>query len=209
MKRTLLTIIAIVAVAFTASAQQKGENYLGLNLGYETSKQWSKVVIDATYFDEEQSVTAPGGDNFGIGLEYGYFVANNLLVKLNAYYGLDKLDEDVSHSLNVTPGLAYYVRLAKGFYYTPNISLGYIMSATKQTDDSFLKANGFAAELQPIAVEFRPTKHFAMSVSLGSLQYAYLTCATGDPDIIRTNIDIHGLNFSLLKSAQVGFKFYF
>ena len=42
MKRTLLTLVAIVAVALSASAQQQGEQTLGFNLGYNTGKTTTK-----------------------------------------------------------------------------------------------------------------------------------------------------------------------
>lgn len=207
MRKILLSLVAIAAVAISASAQQKGESYFGVNLGYETAKGWSKVTVHSAYIDDIEEVTL-GGDDFGFGLEYGYFVANNLLLKAHIGYGFDKLGEEISHSLNITPGLAYYVRLAKGFYYTPNISIGYGMSMNKQSDNSYLAANGFVAELQPLAVEFRPTERFAMTVSLASLQYAFLTSET---EMLNTpvSMDVQGLSFSLLTNAQVGFKLYF
>ena len=207
MRKILLSIVALVAVAFSVSAQQKGESYFGVNLGYETAKGWSKVTVHSAYIDDIEEVSL-GGDDFGFGLEYGYFVANNLLLKAHIGYGFDKAGEDISHSLNITPGLAYYVRLAKGFYYTPNILLGYGMSMTKQSDNSYLAANGLVAELQPLAVEFRPTSRFAMTVSLASLQYAFLSSET---EMLNTpvSMDVQGLSFSLLTNAQVGFKLYF
>ena len=207
MRKILLSIVAIAAVAFSVSAQQKGESYFGVNLGYETAKGWSKVTVHSAYIDNIEEVSL-GGDDFGFGLEYGYFVANNLLLKAHIGYGFDKAGEDISHSLNITPGLAYYVRLAKGFYYTPNISLGYGMSMTKQSDNSYLAANGLVAELQPLAVEFRPTSRFAMTVSLASVQYAFLSSET---EMLNTpvSMDVQGLSFSLLTNAQVGFKLYF
>lgn len=209
MRKILLSIVAIVAVAFSASAQQKGESYFGINLDYDTSKTWSKVTVHSAYVDDKDfEEVLPGGDNFGMGLEYGIFVADNLLLKAHIGYGFDKAGDDISHSLNITPGLAYYVRLAHGFYYTPNISVGYGMSMTKQSDNSYLAANGLVAEFQPLAVEFRPTERFAMTVSLSSLQYVFLTT---DTELLGTpaSMDVSALSFSLLKNAQVGFKFYF
>ena len=36
MKRILISIVALAALCFTAAAQQKGEQSLGLHLGYDT-----------------------------------------------------------------------------------------------------------------------------------------------------------------------------
>lgn len=206
MRKTLLTIIAVAALVFSASAQQKGEQYVGLNLDYNTGTSSLLVNINNRYDDKS---TSRAGDNLGAGIDYGYFVANNLLLKAHIGYGYEKQGLDISHSLNIAPGLAYYVKIANGFYYTPNISVAYAMSSTKQTDDSYLTLNGFGVELQPFAVEFRPTKRFAMNISLASLQYVYLMGKIDTGDLLDATIDINGFSFDLLANAQIGFKLYF
>lgn len=210
MKRVILSIVAILAMAFSASAQQKGEQYVGLNLGYETGKSTVEFHANSIYdIHWNEKVTERSGDDVGFGLEYGYFVANNLLVKAHVGYGFEKLDEDISHSFNITPGLAYYVRLANHFYYTPNLLVGYGLSSTKQTNDSYLTLHGLVAEVQPLAVEFRPAKRFAMTVSLASLQFVYLSGKLDAGEQLSTTVDTSGVAFSLLANAQVGFKLYF
>ena len=206
MRKTLLTIIAVAALAFSASAQQKGEQYVGLNLDYNTGTSSLLVNINNRYDDKS---TSRAGDNLGAGIDYGYFVANNLLLKAHIGYGYEKQGIDISHSLNIAPGLAYYVKIANGFYYTPNISVAYAMSSTKQTDDSYFTLNGFGVELQPFAVEFRPIKRFAMNISLASLPYVYLMGKIDTGDLLDATIDVNGFSFDLLANAQIGFKLYF
>ena len=210
MKRTLLTLVAIVAVALSASAQQQGEQTLGFNLGYNTGKTTTKIQVND---QKSNDATVPGGDNLSVGLEYGYFVIDNLRIGGRIDYGYTA-NGDKSHSLSIMPNVAYYVRLAADFYYTPNFSIGFGLGTTgksEYTDESFTMC-GLATELQPLAVEFRPTERFAMSVSLCSLQYAYLAESDSKTVLnqeITTKVSGSAFNFNLLANAQIGFKLYF
>ena len=212
MKRALFTFIAIVAVTFSASAQQEGEQTLGFNLGYNTGKTTTKVQVN-----NELSNTSSllGGDNLSAGIEYGYFAADKLRVGFQIGYGYTaNADDAKSHALTIMPNVAYYVRLAENFYYTPNFSIGFglgIIEHNEYSDDNFTM-HGLATELQPLAVEFRPTKRFAMSVSLCSLQYTFLSGSNSEKIFnteITTKVNNNVFNFSLLANAQIGFKLYF
>ena len=212
MKRALFTFIAIVAVTFSASAQQKGEQTLGFNLSYNTGKTTTKMQINN---ELSESVSILGGDNLSVGIEYGYFAADKLRVGFQIGYGYTaNADDAKSHALTIMPNVAYYVRLAENFYYTPNFSIGFGLGIIQNNDysgDNFTMC-GFATELQPFAVEFRPTKRFAMSVSLCSLQYALLTGSNSEEIFntkITTKVNTNTFNFDMLANAQVGFKLYF
>ena len=83
-------------------------------------------------------------------------------------------------------------------------------SGTLGKDSESMSLFGLGGELQPLAVEFRPTRKFAMSVSLCSLQGAAMEGTYNHDDLDRP-IDMSGMNvsFDLLANAQVGFKLYF
>ena len=210
MKKGLLTLVAIVAVALTASAQKQGEQTVGFNLGYNTGKTTTKIQVNDQQGD---AMTILGGDNLGVGVEYGYFVIDNLRVGGRINYGYTA-DGTKTHSLTIMPNIVYYVRLADKFYYTPNFSIGFGLGTTgkdEYTDESFTMC-GLATELQPLAVEFRPTEKFAMSVSLCSLQYTFLSDSNTEEAFgqkITTKVSGSSFNFDLLANAQVGFKLYF
>ena len=197
-------------MVFSASAQQKGEQTLGFNLGYNTGKTTTKLQVNDQQSDK---MSILGGDNLSVGVEYGYFVANNLRIGGQIGYGYTA-NESKTHSLTIMPNVAYYVRLADNFYYTPNLSLGFGLgtnSKNEYADESFTMC-GFATEFQPLAVEFRPTKKFAMSVSLCSLQYAFLADSDTEEILnqqITTKVSSNAFNFNLLANAQIGFKLYF
>lgn len=208
MKRVLISLAAIFCITISASAQQKGEQSLGISLDYNTGK--TKAKSETTIYNNivRNEVTDEWGDNFSLNLEYGYFVADNLRVGANLGFGITD-DESETRTFHIAPNVAYYVRLADKFYYTPNLSLGFGCGSSEYSDgysDEDYSMCGFVTEFQPFAVEFRPTKRFAMSVSLCSLQYTYLS---GKIEDLNTKIDTSALSFNLLGSAQVGFKLYF
>lgn len=216
MKRILSTLTAVVAVCFCTSAQQKGEQSLGAYFGYDTGVTGYNIYLgNLGIFPSKQEIKVKEGHNVVAALEYSYFVANNLRLSATVGYGLQANPDtpSVSHSLTISPGIAYYVRLAPNFYYTPNLSVGFACgvtgSGTLGKDWESMSMFGLGGELQPLAVEFRPTKRFAMSVSLCSLQGAAME-GTYDYEHGH-NIEMSGMNvtFDLLANAQVGFKLYF
>lgn len=203
MKKALLTLVAIVAVAFTASAQKQGEQHIGANLGYNTGKTNVTLSLRGDNYSEKESIL--GGDNLGVGVEYGYFVIDNLRVGGRIGYSYTA-NGDKSHSLTIMPNIAYYVRLADKFYYTPNFAIGFGLGTTgkdEYTNESLYDVWSCNGAFSPWP-EFRPTEKFAMSVSLCSLQYVFLT-----GDIGQIKVDTGAFSFDLLANAQVGFKLYF
>ena len=103
--------------------------------------------------------------------------------------------------------------MADNFYYTPNLNVGFACGVTSSgtlgRDWESMTMYGLGAELQPLAVEFRPTKKFAMSVSLCSLHGVAMEGKydfEGGNDI---NMSGMSLTFDLIANAQIGFKLYF
>lgn len=221
MKRNLLLTAAALLIALGVSAQEKGESYIGLSLGYNTSTNSLNITQTTTLLGKETTtkdkVSLKGGDNLGVGVEFGYFLADN--VRLGGYfnYGYNGgKGRDVVHSIEIMPNVAYYVKLAERFYYTPNIAFGF--SCSVQPSDVERVGNltmcGFSAGIQPLAVEFRPIDRFAMGVSLCSLQFNYLagkTKLSGEyiDAASKTRYNSNTLSFDLLANAQVTFKYYF
>ena len=104
MKRILSTLVAVVAVCFCASAQQKGEQSLGLHLGYDTSVTGFKFPA---FIGSPQKIITNNGHNLAAGIEYSYFVANNLRISASFAYGLQADTETTSygHSITIAPAL--------------------------------------------------------------------------------------------------------
>ena len=122
MKRFLLTSIAIVAISCYAHAQQKGELYLGSNVGIDCAV--SAVALSDGYDTvSETSIQANVGLNFTI----GYFLSDKW--RIAAYYEANAAlngtaTVTTSETSTGTPimmsydsvclGLAYYKKLAEG-----------------------------------------------------------------------------------------------
>lgn len=216
MKRILISIVALAALCFTVAAQQKGEQSLGLHLGYDTGVTGYKFYLGSVgIVPGKQEIKVKDGHNIAAALEYSYFVCDNLRLSANVAYGFQGNPDTPSsaHSITIAPGIAYYVRLAENFFYTPNLNVGFACgvtgSGTLGKDWESMTLYGLGAELQPLAVEFRPTKKFAMSVSLCSLQAVAMEGKydfAGGNDI---NMSGMGVTFDLIANAQVGFKLYF
>lgn len=212
MKRILISIVALAALCVTATAQQKGEQSLGLHFGYDTSVTGYKFPA---FIGSPQEIITNNGHNLAVGVEYSYFVANNLRVSASFAYSLlaDTEIPSYAHSITIAPGIAYYVRLANGFYYTPNLSAGFACGITnngKSADNpESIKLYGLGAELQLLAVEFRPTNKFAMSVSLCSLQGVSMEGRLDVEGSSGVDMSGMGVSFDFIANAQVGFKLYF
>ena len=216
MKRVLISIMALVALCFTATAQQKGEQSLGMYLGYDTGVKGYKIYLGSVgIIPSKQEIKVKDGHNIAAALEYSYFVCDNLRLSANVAYGFQGNPDTLSsaHSLTIAPGIAYYVRLADNFYYTPNLNVGFACGVTGSgrlgRDWESMSMYGLGAELQPLAVELRPTKKFAMSVSLCSLQGVAMEGKYDFEGGNNINMSGMGLTFDLIANAQVGFKLYF
>lgn len=194
---------ALAAFGLTASAQQKGEQSVSLYFGYDTGGSRSEFSADSIYDTMWNTETETReGDNLSVGFEYSYFVAKNLRLSATVSYSYqgNRHTGISAHAISICPGIAYYVRLAPGFHYTPNLNIGF---AGGILDSTFIPGAG--AEIQPLAVEFRPSDRFAMSVSLCSLQGLAINGKYND------NVDISakGYSLDLIADAQIGFRLYF
>ena len=143
MKKLFISIVALCAV-FNLSAQNKGEKYVGGNLGIATTS----FIVDG------ESASAI---KFAIAPEFGYFVADNW--KVGAEVGFTTAGNRVS----IMPNAAYYLRIVDKLYYTPGVAVG----------ASFAKgANSFNLDLRLGAIEFQPAKNMALSMGVANLTYS-------------------------------------
>lgn len=182
MKRFLLTSIAIVAISCYAHAQQKGEFYLGGNVGVDTAV--SAVALSDGY-DTGSETTIQA--NVGINFTVGYFLSNKW--RIAAYYeanatasGTYTDAEEVTPTTNLSYdsaglGLAYYKEIADGFYYVPELK---ICKAWGEFDVEGVNfpLDGYSFNISLFQLEYRPTTHFATTVNLGYFNILNLGGAT-------------------------------
>ena len=180
MKKFILAVAFIILGCNVASAQQKGDMYIGGQIGV--------TVQSVTSDGYSESATA-----FSIQPEFGYFVANRCKVGLSVGYGISA---DV-HSLTICPNFSYYLPLCDGLYYTQGIELGYAMGKTEG-----ISMSGLGAALHAFSLEFRPTKHFGFTANILSFNVVALNNS-------EYNFSSTAVNCNIGMNPTIGFKYYF
>lgn len=202
MKKIILTIALTIGMVVGASAQKAGDQSLGFNFGYTTSKS----TLSLSTGSESYTETLSSENTFNVGLEYNRFVANNIRVGLGINYesvGQSNSDDKVN-TLIVAPSVFYYVPIAKNLYYTPGLSVGYASKSGNSEYEEDL--NGYVAGLSLLSFEYRYSDKFAVNLNIGSFQYGSLTYDDDDDD---GNISVNAKTFDILSNASVGFSLYF
>ena len=149
MKRLFIAVVILFISYNAASAQQKGDVYLGGMAG---------LTIQAG-----SSGLSAG---FALQPEFGYFVADKCRLGASVGYSFNGI-----HTFTVLPNFAYYVRLCDGMYYTPGVEAGFVMAARGGAYP------GFDIALSLFSLEFRPTKHFGFTANLASFNFLALASA--------------------------------
>ena len=101
MKKLFFCALAAIVSLQVASAQKRGEMYVGGSLGVTTAS----ASIDGI---------SASATTFGFAPEFGYFVADRLRLSGSIAYNLTS-SGDTSHALTIGPSVAYYVRLCDRF----------------------------------------------------------------------------------------------
>lgn len=183
MKKILLFLFAVASLA-TATAQTKGDKYVGGIIGVATTSVITKgSSVNTT--------------SFSIAPEFAFFVANKFRIGGAFNYTLGATQGDVTHSVEFGPELAYYVRLCDKFYYVPSFGFGF--AYTHVADVSGV---GFELGLGLGSFEFRPTRHFGLAMNLLTFSYAYQHY--GD---LGANGSMVGLKLGI--NPSVGVRYYF
>ena len=175
MKRFAILLVAVFAMlAFTASAQKKGETSIGGNIG---------LGITSVGYEGYMNT----GVTFSLAPELGYFIADNLKIGAGLEYSINS----GIHSFAFMPNVSYYVRMVDNLYYVPSLDIGGGLLAQ---DSNVAGLFGFSLDL--FAMEYKATKNFGFGASLVNLSYALMG-------------GIDSLNFSILTSPTVSFRYYF
>lgn len=185
MKKVLIFVLAIASFSM-ASAQNKGDKYVGGIIGVTTQ---SAIV----------SGNSANTTSFSIAPEFAFFVANRFRIGGTFNYTLGAKGDDITHSVEFGPEIAYYARLCDKFYYVPSLLLCFAYNHVAE-----INGVGFEVGLGLGSFEFRPTKHFGLALNLLTLSYAYLHYKSGG-----WNTNGHGIVLRLGVSPSVGVRYYF
>lgn len=169
--------------------------------------------------DTKSNEKTPSSTMVSAGAEFGWFFADNWKLGVNIQYALDSNPYEKNNgkwlrqNTNLVfagPQLAYYLKISDGFYYTPQIAAYGLLGTAKteaQRISEIKDVFGYGFELAPGAFEFRPTSHFAFSVSFLSLGYTHTKMkANGQYD---HDIKTDTITYDLAIQPSIGLRYYF
>lgn len=232
-RKLFLTILFTTSV-LCLNAQKKGDYSLGLSAGIS--------YIDATTLSK---TTISGNTNnnsvysFGVSAspEIGYFIVDNLKISLSGGYALQSERKEGTYGgvepkmstgvFAIGPSISYYLKVARGLYFTPEIGAFYAFGTTKQRDISLIfsgsagdtqnrtatvgitdfstELHGFELAANLFALEYKPSDRIGIAVSFGQIEYVSLS---GDAQEKNISIDSQTIGFRMNTSAVVGLRFY-
>jgi len=200
MKKLLLSLFAVSALAFSTQAQtEKGKVMLGGNVGFNTSK-----VDGASKADF----------NFRAIPNIGYFVSDNIAIGTGVGYSYDKSvsNRNLNQAFEVAPFGRYYVGLSDQFKFFGQLSVPMAFGQNKavnaegDTGEKTASTTSIGAYLSP-GFAFFPTKRVGIEVSVNGLgynNYSVKNELTGNK--VKTNN--FGLNANTA-DINLGMQFYF
>ena len=229
-KKLFLTTLFTTSV-LCLHAQKKGDFSLGLSAGIS--------YTDATALSKTTNRGSTGMNSvytFGVSAspEIGYFIVNNLKISLSGGYALQSERKEGTYGgvnpktstgvFAVGPSFSYYLKVARGLYFTPEIGAFYAFGTTNQRDiyltfsgsagdpnhsvdisDFSTELHGFELAANLFALEYKPSDRIGIAVSFGQIEYVSLS---GDAQDKNISIDSQTIGFRMNTSAVVGLRFY-
>jgi hypothetical protein len=212
MKKLLLSLIAVSALAFSTQAQtEKGNFMIGGNVQVSSDKQ----------DDADKSNT-----NFTINPSVGYFIGNNFAIGTGIGYQFSKTHQNTANggviatntlkneAFIVSPFARYYKGINEQFKFFGQLSVPMAFGNTKVGDadgNNYVKTgkyNSVGVALSP-GVAFFPGKKFGIEFSVQGISYNTTNLKDGDGnDIVgggNKNFNL-GANFF---DPNIGVQFYF
>lgn len=232
-KKLFLTTLFTTSV-LCLHAQKKGDFSLGLSAGisYTEATALSKTTMSGN--TDYNSVYS-----FGVSAspEIGYFIVDNLKISLSGGYALQSERKEGTYGgvepktstgvFAVGPSISYYLKVARGLYFTPELGAFYAFGTTKQRDiflifsgsagdpqnrtatvgisDFSTELHGFELAANLFALEYKPSDRIGIAVSFGQIEYVSLS---GDAQDNNISIDSQTIGFRMNTSAVVGLRFY-
>jgi len=203
MKKLLLSLFAVTALALTTQAQtEKGNYMIGGNVEFNSEKVDgnSKADID---FAIVPSIGYFISDNFAVGTGIGYQFAKS--------YSESGVNSVKTQAFVVSPFARYYAGITEQFKFFGQLSVPMSFGNTKaSTDngDNYYKTNNnnsVGVALSP-GFAFFPSKKFGIEFSVNGISYNdnRLENANGDKITGNKNFNI-GANFF---APKIGVQFY-
>lgn len=212
--KKVVSILASLFIFIAAFAQDKGEMYLGIALSGSFGNEATES-FDGSYTTNSAS---PLTTSYNAQAEFGYFIADR--IRLALAVGVPYSSSPVSQSGNtwlysksqgfaINPNVAYYIRIADGLYYTPEIGFSVEFGDFSEdlTPSTSWKAGygGWSVYANIIALEFRVTDRFAIGAGAGSAHLSSVKISDNSSDAYYTNQQLQ----VSINSASIQARLYF
>lgn len=148
MKKITVLFIALMGLFVSVNAQEKGDMYVGGNLGLTVNSAGTNGYMNSS-------------TSFGIAPEFGYFVADNLKIGVELSYAVGS-----GHAMTFSPNVSYYLRIVDNLYYTPQFSFGGGFTAYSGNTNGV-----FTLSMSFLSLEFQPKENWGISMDLVNLSY--------------------------------------
>ena len=179
--RRFAIIISLIVLTTSVFAQNKFEKYVFVSgdASFGNMKIENSDGYHATVKFEQ-----PFNTYLGLNAGFGFFVAKNFRLELGigVPYSKEILSKDGDKWLydqvvgvSIRPSIAYFVKLADRFYYTPTIGGAFVFGKEEmdvsnyQTEKYDYRLTG--TYLNPLAFQFRVSPKFALGVEVGQVYY--------------------------------------
>jgi hypothetical protein len=164
MKKLLLSLVAVSALAFSTQAQtEKGKIIVGGNVGFKSTKVDGVKKSDIS---------------FSVVPSVGYFVSDNIAIGTGVGYTYDKQvsDLNLNQAFKVAPFGRYYVGLSDQFKFFGQLSVPMsfgndkVLDADGKTGDKVATTTKIGVNVAP-GFAFFPTKRIGIEFSVNGLGY--------------------------------------
>lgn len=213
--KKLFLCIAAVSCSILASAQVKGDQYIS-GTGSLSFGSQSTILIDGGL---SEKVSQPTASVYGLGVEYAYFISDNLRLAIASRFSIasnpveeigSSWSKQTTFVVSLNPNVAYYVKIAENFYYTPELGLsvgfGSVTTPLEANLSYTTPVSNINAYVNLLTFEHRISQHFSMGYGIGA---AYLNSSIyKDPDDKSNSAKVNTLKFDL-GTAGIHARYYF
>ena len=213
MKKILSFLVAML-IGVASFAQKKGDMFISGTISADLGSQTTSLS-DGGY---SASVSQPLSSSFSFGVEYGYFVADNLRLAMAmsvpfSYSPVEEVEgkwlKDKASSFAINPNVAYYVRLADRFYYTPevgvSVNFGSLKEQLSKSETYTTPFWGWNVYANLLALELRASDKIAIGAIFGAISYSSTIYTNVDTDY---KASINQFVFDL-NNSSIYYRFFF
>ncbi|WP_162799933.1 outer membrane beta-barrel protein [Pedobacter jeongneungensis] len=228
MKKQLLTLVTVCAIAMGANAQtEKGDNLIGGSVGFNYNNQKP--------LNSGNTLVTGNSRSFNIAPRFGHFFGKNLAVGLQVGYAKNKTNSTStliqgngslqfsnsttnSNSFNAIPYVRYYVDVADKFKFFGEGAVGVAFGKTKYNyayssyninQTTSYKTTQYLASVNP-GFAFFPTKKWAIEFSFPLISYNKFKQKDDGTNVNSEASSSESFTFAFSSfSPSIGFNFHF